>query len=199
MTAIPPAHAATQHTPRLILRQWQAGDRQPFAALNADPQVMEHFSALLSREQSDAMANKIQALIEERGWGFWAAEHRDSGEFMGFIGLHTPVASLPFAPCVEIGWRLARPFWGQGLASEGARAALEYGFGALQLESIVSFTALTNLRSQAVMQRLGMARDAHDFDHPEVPAGHTLRRHCLYRLTRAQWLQRQALNQHGPS
>ncbi|MFG0673312.1 GNAT family N-acetyltransferase [Delftia sp. WSY_7] len=184
---------ATLRTPRLILRQWQAGDRQPFAALNADPQVMEHFPALLSSEQSDAMADRIQALIEERGWGFWAAEHLASGEFMGFIGLHTPAASLPFSPCVEIGWRLARPFWGQGLASEGARAALEHGFGALHLESIVSFTALSNMRSQAVMQRLGMERDAHDFDHPEVPAGHALRRHCLYRLTHAQWLQRQAM------
>jgi RimJ/RimL family protein N-acetyltransferase len=192
MTTLHPPAVPLQ-TPRLLLRQWRPADRQPFAALNADSQVMEHFPALLSRAQSDAMADRIHALIAERGWGFWAAEHRASGEFIGFIGLHTPAASLPFSPCVEIGWRLARPFWGQGLASEGARAALAHGFGALGLESIVSFTALSNLRSQAVMQRLGMLRDAQDFDHPEVPEGHALRRHCLYRLARAHWLQQQAM------
>lgn len=188
--------AATLRTPRLLLRQWQPQDLAPFAALNADAEVMRHFPALLTREQSDAMAGTIRELIAARGWGFWAAEHRASGEFMGFIGLHIPTAPLPFQPCVEIGWRLARPFWGQGLASEGARAALAYGFGVLGLESIVSFTALQNLRSQAVMQRLGMLRDVHDFDHPALPEGHALRRHCLYRLTHAQWLQRQAMDKH---
>lgn len=195
MTDTPP-FAATLCTARLLLRQWRSEDRAPFAALNADAEVMQHFPETLTREQSDAMADRIQALIDEHGWGFWAAEHRASGAFMGFIGLHAPTAPLPFQPCVEIGWRLARPFWGQGLASEGARAALGHGFGTLGLESIVSFTALQNLRSQAVMQRLGMLRDEHDFDHPALPEGHPLRRHCLYRLTHAQWLQQQARDKH---
>lgn len=188
--------ATALHTPRLLLRQWQPGDRAPFAALNADAEVMRHFPARLTRGQSDAMADKLQQLIEERGWGVWAAEHRDSGAFMGFVGLHVPTADLPFQPCVEIAWRLARPFWRQGLASEGARAAMAHGFGVLQLESIVSFTALQNLRSQAVMQRLGMEREAQDFDHPALPEGHSLRRHCLYRLTHAQWRRQPAMDQH---
>lgn len=189
-------HAMELHTPRLRLRPWHSGDYAPFAALNADAEVMRHFPAPLTRVQSDAMADRIQQLIAERGWGFWAAEHRDSGAFIGFIGLHAPTAPLPFQPCVEIGWRLARPFWGQGLASEGARAAMAHGFGMLQLESSVSFTALQNLRSQAVMQRLGMERETQDFDHPALPEGHSLRRHCLYRLTHAQWLRQQAMDQH---
>lgn len=189
--------AFSLHTPRLVLRQWQPGDRAPFAALNADAEVMRHFPAPLTRGQSDAMADRMHQLIEERGWGFWAAEHRDSGELMGFIGLHIPAPDLPCSPCVEIGWRLARPFWGQGLASEGAHAALAHGFGALCLPSIVSFTALSNLRSQAVMQRLGMQREAHDFEHPALAEGHALRRHCLYRISRAQWLQQHSSARHG--
>ncbi|WP_034387591.1 GNAT family N-acetyltransferase [Comamonas composti] len=175
-------------SPRVVLRQWRDADYEPFAQLNADPHVMEHFPAVLSSAQSHAMADKIRGLIEPRGWGFWAAEHKTSGRFMGFIGLHVPEDALPFQPCVEIGWRLARPFWGQGLASEGARIALAYAFEVLQLPSVVAFTALSNLRSQAVMRRLGMEREVQDFDHPALPDGHALRRHCLYRLNRSQWV-----------
>ncbi|MDR3017080.1 MAG: GNAT family N-acetyltransferase [Delftia acidovorans] len=196
MTDTPP-FAVTIRTPHLLLRQWQPRDLAPFAALNADAEVMRHFPAPLTQAQSDAMAGGIREEIEERGWGPWAAEYLATGEFIGFIGLHVPTAALPFQPCVEIAWRLARSFWGQGLASEGALAALGHGFGVLGLESIVSFTALPNLRSQAVMQRLGMLRDVHDFDHPALPEGHPLRRHCLYRMTHAQWLQRQAPDKHG--
>ncbi len=193
-TAMPPS-ANVLTTARVQLRPWRPEDYESFALLNADEQVMQYFPATLNRQQSDAMADKINADIKERGWGFWAAEHLGSGEFMGFIGLNIPSAPLPFQPCVEIGWRLARCCWGQGLATEAAGAALGFAFEQLQLEQVVSFTALPNLRSQAVMQRLQMQRDAEDFDHPALPPGHWLSRHCLYRLTRQQWLaQAQARN-----
>lgn len=130
------------------------------------------------------MALKCGALIEERGWGFWAAEERASGKFMGFIGLHKPVADLPFSPCVEVGWRLATAFWGKGYATEGARAALDYGFTTLDLAEIVSFTASINARSRAVMQRLGMMKDTDTFFHPNLPLGHELAEHVLYRARR---------------
>ena len=185
-------------TPRLRLRQWSAADRAPFAAMNADPVVMEHFPAVLTAAASDAMADRIQALNDQRGWGFWAADFLlgDGPQFMGFVGLHTPAADLPFSPCVEIGWRLARPFWGLGLASEAARLALRVGFEALHLDEIVSFTTVRNQRSRAVMERLGFrASPAEAFDHPAVPPGHPVRPHCLYRLSRAQW---QAFDQPAP-
>ncbi len=134
-------------TPRLHLRQWHEDDLAPFAALNADPEVMTHFPAPLTHAASDALARRCQALIAERGWGFWAAELKESRQFVGFLGLHTPIAELPFAPCVEVGWRLARAHWGRGLASEGARGALEVGFDKLGLTEIVSFTALGNLQA----------------------------------------------------
>lgn len=177
-------------TPRLRLRQWTAADHAPFAALNADPEVMEHFPAPLTRAQSDAMADRIASLIGERGWGFWAADYLQDGKprFMGFVGLHTPALELPFAPCVEIGWRLARPFWGQGLASEAARLALRVGFELLGQREIVAFTALRNARSRAVMQRLGMREcPGETFEHPDAPLGHPVRQHCLYRLRREDW------------
>ena len=172
-------------TERLLLRQWQSGDHDGFAALNADPEVMRHFPATLSRDESDALARRCAALIERRGWGFWAASLATSGQFIGFIGLHVPAANLPCSPCVEIGWRLARPWWGRGLASEGASAALQFGFTQLGLAQIVSFTSVLNRRSQAVMERLGMQRDSLTFMHPAVPDGHALQEHCLYRLDAA--------------
>jgi RimJ/RimL family protein N-acetyltransferase len=171
---------------RLRLRQWADADRSPFAELNADPLVMQHFPAPLTQEQSDAMADRCQSRIAANGWGFWAAELKVTGQFIGFVGLNTPIAELPFSPCVEIGWRLARPFWGRGLATEGARAALDYGFDLLQLPEIVAFTALGNDRSRAVMERLGMRQDG-EFDHPLVPRESGVRRHLLYRLKREYW------------
>ena len=174
-------------TPRLRLRQWRDDDLTPFAALNADPDVMAHFPAPLQRQESDALARRCQALIAERGWGFWAAELKESGAFIGFVGLHAPLADLPFAPCVEVGWRLARAYWGRGLATEAACAALRVGFETLELQEIVSFTTLGNLRSRAVMESIGMHRTDEDFDHPAVPPGSPLRAHCLYRLDRDGW------------
>lgn len=167
-------------TPRLRLRQWIDADLEPFAALNADPAVMEFFVSPLKREASDAMARRLQSLMAERGLGHWAVEERASARFLGFVGLHCPAATLPCSPCVEIGWRLGLAHWGQGFASEAASAVLEVGFKQLGLPEIVSFTATTNLRSQAVMRRIGMVRDG-GFDHPNVPEGHHLRPHVLYR------------------
>lgn len=173
-------------TERLRLRQWLPIDREPFAALNADPSVMEFFPAPLDRAASDAMADRCQSLIAERGWGFWAVEVKAVSQFIGFAGLHIPASELPFSPCVEVGWRLAFPYWGQGFASEAARAAVRAGFELLALPEIVSFTAVGNIRSRAVMERLGMQEDAETFDHPQLPPGHALRRHCLYRILRTQ-------------
>lgn len=175
-------------TQRLRLRQWRAADREPFAALNADPQVMAFFPAPLERAESDALADRCQSLIAERGWGFWAVETRAAREFIGFAGLHTPAATLPFSPCVEVGWRLAGRYWGRGFASEAARGALRVGFELLELPEIVSFTAVCNLRSRAVMERLQMREAADTFGHPAVPVDSPLRVHCLYRLSREQWL-----------
>jgi len=175
-------------TERLLLRTWRESDLAPFAELNADPVVMEHFPATMTREESDAMVARIEASHAENGHCFYAAELRATGEFMGFIGLHRPVWEAHFTPCVEIGWRLARPFWGLGYASEGARVALRHGFDVLGLDEIVAVTVPANERSQAVMRRLGMTRDpADDFDHPRVPQDCPQVRHVLYRLRREQW------------
>ena len=174
-------------TPRLRLRQWCAADRAPFAALNADPVVMEHFPSTMSREASDGLVDRLAAQIDARGWGLWAVEVIDSGAFIGFVGLQIPAATLPFSPCVEIGWRLAKEHWGKGYATEAAAAALQAGFEKLSLQEIVSFTALGNTKSRAVMERLGMRQADFTFEHPSVPAGHHWREHCLYRLARADW------------
>ncbi|MBX6381395.1 MAG: GNAT family N-acetyltransferase [Microbispora sp.] len=170
-------------TQRLVLRRWREEDKEPFAAMNADPVVMEHFPAPLTREESDTLAERADALFDEHGFGLWAVEA--DGEFIGFTGLSVPRFTAHFTPCVEIGWRLARSAWGRGYATEAARAALEDGFARAGLTEAVSFTAVTNVRSQAVMRRLGMTRDpADDFDHPALPEGHRLRRHVLYRIRR---------------
>lgn len=174
-------------TERLRLRQWTDADREPFAALNADPRVMEHFPATLNRESSDAMADRVRAHIAQHGWGLWAAELRGAGEFIGFVGLSHAPAALAFAPAVEVGWRLAAAYWGRGYATEAARGALAVAFERLGLAEVVSFTALTNTRSRAVMERLGMIAEADTFEHPNVPEGHVLREHCLYRISYDQW------------
>lgn len=174
-------------TPRLRLRQWRDADFAPFAVLNADPQVMAHFPAPLDKAESDALAARCRDLIAAQGWGFFATETKAGGEFIGFVGLNRPTAELPFSPCVEIGWRLARPFWQQGYASEAAGAALAFAFDHLALDEVVAFTSLGNRRSQAVMETLGMSRAADSFQHPALPVGHALREHCLYRLARNAW------------
>ena len=183
-------------TPRLRLRQWRASDREPFAAMNADPAVMEFFAGLQSRAASDASIDAWQAQFQERGWSNWAVELRSTGTFIGFVGLSVPRRVLPFSPCVEVGWRLARASWGFGFATEAARASLRFGFEQLALPDIVSFTSVLNLRSRAVMERIGMHDTHQDFDHPALPEGSALRRHCLYRLTREQWLERVTIPAH---
>ena len=173
-------------TPRLLLRRWRAADAGAFALMNADPEVMRHFPGPLDREASDALLARIAGDLDARGWGLWAVEERASGRLLGFTGLAPVTFAAPFAPAVEVGWRLRRESWGRGFATEAARASLRHGFGALGLDEIVSFTVPANARSRAVMERLGMTRDpAEDFDHPLLPAGHPLRRHVLYRLARA--------------
>ncbi|MDQ6685872.1 MAG: GNAT family N-acetyltransferase [Pseudomonadota bacterium] len=174
-------------TPRLRLRQWRDSDRDPFAMLGADPRVMEFFPALQTHAACSASIDAWQAQFAMQGWSNWAAELKASGEFIGFVGLSLPRRLLPCSPCVEIGWRLAHAHWGRGLASEAARAALAVGFERIGLEEIVSFTAVANLRSRAVMERIGMSNAHQDFEHPGVPEGDALRLHCLYRLTRAHW------------
>jgi len=167
---------------RLKLRRWRRSDLEPFAELNADPEVMEHFPAKLSRAQSDELVEKIEAGFDANGFGLWALELREGGEFIGFAGLAIPAFEAHFTPAVEVGWRLARSAWGNGYATEAGRAAIAFGFERAGLDQIVSFTSLTNHRSRAVMERLGMSHDpADDFDHPSLPAGHHQRRHVLYR------------------
>jgi len=173
----------TIRTSRLILRRWRDEDIEPYAALNADSRVMQHFPAVLSRAESDAQAARIRKHWGDHGFGLWAVEIAGGAPFVGFIGLQRVSFDAAFTPAVEVGWRLAFEAWGLGYATEGARAALEYGFGALGLREIVSMTVPSNARSWRVMERLGMKR-AHgeDFDHPRMPEGHPLRRHILYRV-----------------
>lgn len=170
-------------TERLLLRLWRAADREPFAALNADPRVMEFFPATLTHAESDALAARIERGLEERGFGLWAVEIPGVAEFAGFVGLEIPSFESHFTPCVEVGWRLAAEHWGRGYASEAARAALRFGFEQVGLKEIVSFTTRANLRSRRLMERLGMTcRPEDNFEHPGLPAGHPLRPHVLYRI-----------------
>jgi RimJ/RimL family protein N-acetyltransferase len=179
-------------TQRLAFRVWRAEHRPAFAAMNADAEVMRHFPALQTEAQSNASVDAWLEHFAQRRFGNWAVERLDTGAFIGFIGLNVPRRVLPFSPCVEVGWRLQRSAWGQGFATEGALACLRVGFETLGQDRIVSFTALGNTRSIAVMQRIGL-HDAHAvFDHPALPPGHALRPHCLYTLTREQWLRREA-------
>lgn len=180
-------HLIEFETERLYLRQWRESDLEPFAALNADPQVMAFFPSPLSRQDSDALAQRIRALIAQRGWGLWAVEVKGHRPFIGFVGLHVPLAALPFSPCVEVGWRLAASHWGRGYATEAARGALRVAFERLAVPEIVSFTAVGNQRSRRVMERLGMQHRGETFAHPDVPQGSPLRSHVLYRLRREQW------------
>ena len=170
-------------TQRLILRSWRLSDLEPFARINADAEVMNYFPSVLSRQESDRLVGRIEEHHQTHGFGLWALEVISTETFIGFIGLNVPSFQAHFTPAVEVGWRLARPFWGNGYATEGAGRAIAYGFEVLGLPEIVSFSSTLNLRSIAVMQRLGMTyRSTDDFDHPGLPAGHPLRRHVLYRL-----------------
>ena len=174
-------------TERLHLRQWRDGDREPFAQMCADSRVMEFFPNLLARADSDALADRIEAKIHDRGWGWWAVELQTTQEFIGFVGLNIPAIALPFSPCVEVGWRLAFPYWGKGYASEAAKEALRVGFEVLKFDEIVSFTAIHNQRSRSVMERLKMREMPETFLHPKIPQGHPLSEHCLYKLLHSEF------------
>ncbi len=175
-------------TARLRLRPWRDADLAAFAALNADPEVCRHLLGPLSRAQSDALAARCQAQLEARGFGVWAVEASGVAPFIGMVGLAEPAWQAAFTPCVEVLWRLSPAYWGHGYATEAARAALGFGFERLGLPEIVALTVPENVRSRAVMARLGMAHAAaDDFDHPLVPPGHRLSRHVLYRLPREAW------------
>jgi RimJ/RimL family protein N-acetyltransferase len=177
------ADAPVLGTAQLTLRGWTEADLAPFAAMNADLRVTEFLPRPLSREQSDALVASIQQSFRTHGFGWWAVEVTGSGGFAGFVGLNVPSFAAPFTPCVEVGWRLAPGYWGQGYATEAAAAVVDFAFETLGLSEIVSFTVPANRRSRAVMERLGMQHDpSGNFEHPRLPPGHPLRHHVLYRL-----------------
>ena len=182
------AAAPVLRADRVLLRAWRAGDLEPFAALSADPRVMEYYPAPLTREQSDDLLRRVVPQFATHGFSWWAVEVPGVAPFIGFVGLLAPTFEAHFTPCVEIGWRLAAPYWGHGYATEAARAALTFGFTHADLDEIVSFTVPANSRSISVMRRLHMTQDG-EFDHPRLPQGHRLRRHVLYRLSRPTWLE----------
>jgi RimJ/RimL family protein N-acetyltransferase len=175
-------------TSRLELRAWREADRAPLAALHDDVEVMEFMPRRLARAESDELVASAQRVLEQRGWGLWALATHTRQEFLGFIGLNPVSFAAAFTPCTEVLWRLKRSAWGQGYATEAARACLDFAFTTLALPEVVAFTVPANRRSRAVMERLGMRHDsAGDFEHPRLPAGHPLRPHVLYRISRAAW------------
>ncbi len=175
-------------TVRLTLRPWEISDREAFAGLNSDVRVMEFMPACLSPAESDLFLDRIKQHFRKYGFGLYAVELIEERRFIGTVGLMVPAFEAPFTPCVEIGWRIAADCWGRGLATEGARAVVRHAFESLQLESLVSFTVPANVRSRRVMEKIGMTRDsADDFEHPNLPEGHPLRPHVLYRLSRSDW------------
>lgn len=173
-------------TPRLVLRAYVEADREAFAAVNGDPEVGRWLGGVLDRAGSDALMDRINAHIAKHGFGLWGVERKADGRLIGFAGLaHVAAGALPVGPAIEMGWRLAPDAWGQGLASEGAKAALDWAFVHLDDDEIIAFTAQTNLASQGVMRRIGMTPDpTRDFDHPRLAADHPLRRHVVYRAAR---------------
>jgi 3-dehydroquinate dehydratase/shikimate dehydrogenase len=184
--------APTLRTQRLLLRGWQDSDREPFAVLNSDPEVMEHFPATLSRDESDAFVDRVVAQFEHTGWGLWAVEVVDEAEpvagFVGYVGLWSADHVEPLT--VEIGWRLSQDSWGRGYAAEAAAEALRHGFETIGLPEIVSFTVPQNARSRRVMEKIGLRRRSErDFDHPRMdPDVHPhLVAHVLYSVTRSEW------------
>lgn len=186
MTKILPQELRTE---RLLLRRWRASDLDPFAALNSDPRVMEYFPALKSHEESVAAIKRYEAHFNRYSYGFWAVEIMGAADFAGFIGICNNRFDPQSPLFVEIGWRLAVEHWGHGYATEGARAALKFGFDQVHFDEIVSFTAVDNRRSRRVMEKLGMTHDsADDFDHPGVPVGHPVRRHVFYRISRTRFV-----------
>lgn len=184
---------STLETKRLYLRQWQPNDLAAFAKMNADAKVMRYFPKRLPLHVSNAIANKCQQLIEEKGWGFWAVSLKDDSKkqdtFIGFVGLNDTHPDMSFAPCVEIAWRLGKEYWGQGYATEAAQAALRFAFDTLALDEVVAFTAVINTPSQRLMTRLGMVNTHDNFHHPALDLSHPLSEHVLYKMTQQQWQQ----------
>lgn len=184
----PPPRGPRLTTERLVLRRWEAGDLEPLAALHRDRVTMRYFPAPLTREESDALVARIEAGFEADGLGHWAVELTATGSLVGAVGLSVVRDALPFAPAVEVGWRLDRRYWGHGYATEAARASVGHAFAAHGLDEVVAFTAAVNRPSRAVMERLGMHRDpSEDFVEPSLPAVHRLQPHVLYRVGRARW------------
>ena len=177
----------TLKTERLILRQWLQSDYEQFAALSADPEVMKYYPNTLNKKKSYEFAQKCENLISMKGWGFWAVELKNNNEFIGFVGLHNPETNLPFSPCTEIGWRIAKSYWGYGYAAEAGNASLKYAFEKLKLIEIVSFTTLSNTKSISVMKKLNMVNTLNNFNHPSMPCGHVLQEHVLYKITNEKW------------
>ena len=181
-------------TGRLRLRQWKQEDYPAFAKLNADPEVMKYYPEMLNEKDSNDMAQRFEALLAYRGWGFWVVEKLDEKKFMGFVGLHEPTYDLPITPCVEIGWRLAKEYWGYGYASEAAKASLEVAFKKLDLPEVYSFTSVLNKKSQAVMEKLGMVNMKQNFDHSMILEDSPLREHVLYKIDKQGWMERGGSN-----
>ncbi len=179
---------AVLQTERLILRNWCPEDLDHLASMNVDDEVMRYFPDRPDRAASAQMLARIMATMERQGFGFWVLERREDSDFIGFAGLLRPAFHAHFTPCVEVGWRLKRPFWGQGYATEAGQASLDFAFDHFDLDEVVSMAVTDNLPSRRVMERLGMIRRPEDdFAHPKLPFDHPLRPHVLYRLSRKAW------------
>lgn len=175
-------------TTRLLLRQWKTKDFKKFAQMNSDPDVMAYYPNIMNESESNAMAEKIQNLIAERGWGFWAVEVLSNSGFIGFVGLHKPHYKLPITPCIEIGWRLSKECWGKGYATEAGQESLKFAFERLNLKEVYSFASVGNLKSRAVMERLNMINTKSNFNHPMILDGNPLKEHVLYKIDKQSWI-----------
>jgi len=169
-------------TPRLILRQWEEADKEPYIQLNLDKEVMEFFPGVATSEETLAQIDRFSKRVADTGYGFFAVERKDNNEFIGFTGLSVPGFESDFTPCIEIGWRLSKANWNQGFATEAAKACLKYGFDTLKFDDIYSFTSIHNTRSEHVMKKIGMIKQGL-FEHPLIEEGHFLKRHVLYRIS----------------
>ncbi len=181
-----PPRLIEPRTERLIMRSWREEDREPFAAMNAHPEVMRYFPALMTRSQSDEFVDRIEQRFDHHGYGLWALEVATTGQFIGFTGLNPMPRAVPGEGGTEVGWRLTRSAWGHGYATEAGRAALAVAFEQIGLDEVWSLTAVVNKPSIAVMQRLGLS-NVEAADHPQVPAGSPLRPHAFYRIRGSEW------------
>jgi len=172
---------------RVLLRQWVKSDISSFIALNSDPHVTRYFPRTFSEQESKGFVAVMSSMIDEHGWGFWAAELKSSKEFIGFVGLNSPRPIMPFSPCIEVGWRLLKQHWGNGYATEAGKLSLAYAFDHLEVNEVVSFTTESNFKSRKVMERLGMENTGNNFKYPDLPIEHPLSEHVLYKISRAQW------------